>query len=383
MPTSSTSTADRTTARCVELATVYQDQLLEDPHPAKAPRVTTPPDGVCSLPRGSVAGVQWVGPPPQNHRLMSARGRRHRDRRTARTSQLASGLAPTSSSADSPSFTWTCISCDRAKSEQLMRSETNVASSFETIRRGYGFRADVFCAAAPCQGQRSSRSAEQKGPTMSTVSWIILIIVVLVIVAVVIFFVMNRRAGARRARAEQIRQEATQRAAELDRKEAEANAMAAEAQDARAEADRLESVSAEQRQETTAARDDVEESLRKADRIDPDAGRRSADVDDTGARRATARRATDEASDDVGARDRTVRDETAPDDTARDEPVRDETVRDEPVRDQTVRDETVRDERPSSPRSDVDEGSVRDDLRRNDGTGKDGVVDERSTDPRR
>ena len=118
---------------------------------------------------------------------------------------------------------------------------------------------------------------------MSTISWVILVIVILVIVAVVVFFVTNRRAGARRARAEQIRQEATQRAAELDRKEADANAMAAQAQDARAEADRLESVSAEQRQETAAARDDVEESLRKADSIDPDPGRRSADVDDSGA----------------------------------------------------------------------------------------------------
>jgi hypothetical protein len=37
MSTSSTSTADRTTARCVELAAVFQDQLLEDPLPASAP----------------------------------------------------------------------------------------------------------------------------------------------------------------------------------------------------------------------------------------------------------------------------------------------------------------------------------------------------------
>ena len=46
--------------------------------------------------------------------------------------------------------------------------------------------------------------------------------------------------------------------------------MAAQAQDARAEADRLESVSAEQRERTAAARTDVEDALRKADRIDPD-----------------------------------------------------------------------------------------------------------------
>jgi hypothetical protein len=37
MPTSSTSTAEITTARCVELASVFQDPLLEEPLPASAP----------------------------------------------------------------------------------------------------------------------------------------------------------------------------------------------------------------------------------------------------------------------------------------------------------------------------------------------------------
>src|SRR4029450_1424097 len=87
-----------------------------------------------------------------------------------------------------------------------------------------------FLRGSTVQGQRISKSAQQKGPTMSTISWILLVIVVLVIVAVVVFFLMNRRAGARRARAEQIRQEAIERAAELDRKEAEGNAVAAQAQ---------------------------------------------------------------------------------------------------------------------------------------------------------
>ena len=182
---------------------------------------------------------------------------------------------------------------------------------------------------------------------MSTISWIILGIVVLVIVAVLVFFLMNRRAGARRARAEQIRQDAAERAAELDRKEAEANAMAAQAQDARAEADRLDSVSAEQRAETAAARNDVEDSLSKADRIDPDVQRRSTHIDETG-----ARRAADETSDDVE------------------------------VRDRTPRDGTVRDEQATTTRSDVDDGSVRDDRNRG-GDNSDRGVDERSSDPRR
>ena len=37
MPTSSTLTADIATAQCVELASVFQDPLLEDPLPASAP----------------------------------------------------------------------------------------------------------------------------------------------------------------------------------------------------------------------------------------------------------------------------------------------------------------------------------------------------------
>jgi hypothetical protein len=37
MATSTTSTADHTTARCIELAAIFQDQLLEDPLPASAP----------------------------------------------------------------------------------------------------------------------------------------------------------------------------------------------------------------------------------------------------------------------------------------------------------------------------------------------------------
>jgi hypothetical protein len=143
---------------------------------------------------------------------------------------------------------------------------------------------------------------------MSNVSWIILGIVVLVIVAALVFLRMNRRAGARRARAEQIRAEAVKRAAELDRREADANAMAAQAQDARAKADRLESVSAEQRAESAATPTDVEDPLRKADRIDPDVRRRSRDIDDTG-----AQRATNETSDDVDVHDRTARDETVRD----------------------------------------------------------------------
>ena len=48
---------------------------------------------------------------------------------------------------------------------------------------------------------------------MSTTAWIILVIVIVVIVAVLAYVIMRNRAGARRARAEQIRQEAAERAA--------------------------------------------------------------------------------------------------------------------------------------------------------------------------
>ena len=180
----------------------------------------------------------------------------------------------------------------------------------------------------------SRESAKQKGTRMSTTAWIIIAIVVVVVVAVLAFVFMNRRSTARRARAEKIRQEATERAAELDRKEAEANAMAAQAQDARAEADRLESVSAQERERTAEARTDVEDALRKADRLDPDpGGRRAAD--------AVPRRATHDASaegvasergvveDDVRGSGRDVRDEGVRDDMGRDDVPRDEVRRDD------------------------------------------------------
>jgi len=194
---------------------------------------------------------------------------------------------------------------------------------------------------------------------MGVTGWIVLAIVVVVILAVLAFVFVNRRASARRARAEKIRQEATERAAELDRKEAEANAMAAQAQDARTEADRLESVSAEQRQRTAEARTDVDDALRKADRIDPNVRNRGGDS--TG-----RRRATDEAPYD--------------DDVAADRGVRENDVAG------TRRDlggDRVRDD---------DLGRVqRDDLGRNDARGTDirrddvtdSTADDRYTDPRR
>ena len=40
MPTSTTSTVDQATARCVELASVFHDQLLEEPLPASASAAT-------------------------------------------------------------------------------------------------------------------------------------------------------------------------------------------------------------------------------------------------------------------------------------------------------------------------------------------------------
>ena len=148
-----------------------------------------------------------------------------------------------------------------------------------------------------------------------------------------------------RARAEKIRQEATERIAALERQQAEANAMAAQAQDARAEADRLEAASAEQRERTAAERAEVEDVLRKADRIDPDVPNRA--TGDT-----APRRAADEASDDVPDRD--------------------------------VRDGTVPEENVSSTRRDVDDSTLRDDRRAGDDVDRTVVDDERSKpDPRR
>ena len=120
--------------------------------------------------------------------------------------------------------------------------------------------------------------------------------------------------------------------------------MAAQAQDARAEADRLESVSAAERERTAEARTDVEDALRKADRLDPNTGGRR--VADTGARRAADDASSDGvvgdrgvADDDVRGTGRNVRDDGARDDLGREDVRRDDVRRDDVRRDDVRRDD--------------------------------------------
>ena len=158
--------------------------------------------------------------------------------------------------------------------------------------------------------------------------------------------------------------------------------MAAQAQDARAEADRLESVSAEQRERAAAERADVEDSLRKADRIDPDVRNRT--TADTAPRRATDETYDDDVQDrDVS--DRAVRDDVE-DRDVNDRAFRDD-VEDRDAGDRRVRDDvsdpTVRDDNLSSPRRSLDDDTLRDDVRHSESGDRTVVEDERSTDPRR
>src|SRR4029453_10257152 len=125
------------------------------------------------------------------------------------------------------------------------------------------------------------------------------------------------------------------------------------------EADRLASTSAEQREQTAAARADVEDTLRKADRIDPDVrprgrgggtgGPRGATDDgDAGPRDATDTRpgrAADESAYDADVSDRTAGDQDVSDRTVADQDVSDRTVADQDVRDRTdVGDRTAYDD---------------------------------------
>jgi hypothetical protein len=111
---------------------------------------------------------------------------------------------------------------------------------------------------------------------MSTIGWIILIVVVVVVIAAAAVVVSNnRRTSARRDQAAQLRNEATQTAAEVEAQRREAQEAAARAQVARAEAERAEQAARDAHQGVTVEEARVEDRLRTADRVDPDVDHRS------------------------------------------------------------------------------------------------------------
>jgi ribonuclease E len=115
---------------------------------------------------------------------------------------------------------------------------------------------------------------------MSTAGWIVLIIVIVAVVAVLALTVGRTQARRRQeGRADSLREEAAERARDIERREAEAAEMEAEAQRARAEAEQrmaqaaqMEAAAEQHRSSLEDERVEVDESLEKADRIDPRVG---------------------------------------------------------------------------------------------------------------
>lgn len=112
---------------------------------------------------------------------------------------------------------------------------------------------------------------------MATFSILIIVIAVAVIavLAVVAVVVTKQQADSRRARAEQLRVEATTQTPVLDEAEARAQEAEARADDARAIAARARARAEEARQEVEMDQAHQEHTLREADRIDPDVNHRA------------------------------------------------------------------------------------------------------------
>jgi hypothetical protein len=123
--------------------------------------------------------------------------------------------------------------------------------------------------------------------------WLVIILIVLAVilaVALIGFAVKRKKDQVARERASELRSDAATTAAATQMEEARAREAQAEADRVRAEADKLEAHAQEQRTSYDMTRAQQEDSLREADRLDPDVDHRSSDyqpeLDDNPARRA-------------------------------------------------------------------------------------------------
>jgi hypothetical protein len=112
---------------------------------------------------------------------------------------------------------------------------------------------------------------------MTLIIIIVIVLVVLVALGIALMLGQNRRREHQRSQAAGLRQEATGHVANQAQDEAAAREKAADAERARAEADRLEAEAQERQRSVDMGRAHHEDTLREADRIDPDVDTRSAD----------------------------------------------------------------------------------------------------------
>jgi FtsZ-interacting cell division protein ZipA len=110
--------------------------------------------------------------------------------------------------------------------------------------------------------------------------WLVIILIVLAVilaVALIGFAVKRKKDKVARERASELRSDAATTAAATQVEEARAREAQAEAERVRAEADKLEAHAQEQRTSYDMTRAQQEDSLREADRLDPDVDHRSSD----------------------------------------------------------------------------------------------------------
>jgi FtsZ-interacting cell division protein ZipA len=117
--------------------------------------------------------------------------------------------------------------------------------------------------------------------------WIIIAVVVLAIIVAVVMAANKKKKERNRTRAGELREEAATKATEVQQREAhareteaEAAASRAEADRRQAEADRLEAEARERQQVAASHREEHEESLRRADELDPDVDTKHRDRDE-------------------------------------------------------------------------------------------------------
>jgi FtsZ-interacting cell division protein ZipA len=109
--------------------------------------------------------------------------------------------------------------------------------------------------------------------------WVIVILVVLVVLGLIVSMMNKRKTEQKRARADELRTEATTQAGGLTESQRQAEDARAKAELARSEAQRAEEQAASAEQGHQVEQASYEDKLREADRVDPDVNTRSADYE--------------------------------------------------------------------------------------------------------
>src|SRR3954452_18632139 len=109
--------------------------------------------------------------------------------------------------------------------------------------------------------------------------WVIVIVVVLIVVGAVVSMMNKRRTEERRVRADELRTEASTKAASLTESQRQAEDARAKAELARSEAERAQEQATQAEQGHQVEQASYEDKLREADRLDPEVDHKSSDYE--------------------------------------------------------------------------------------------------------